>query len=155
MNFSFRLDKVLRHRQRLVDARARDLAKAETVLAMACRDLAAIATEIATLHDEAVRQRTVRVDPHRQAHEQQWLQWLQQRRDRQADVVAAAETTVSEAHARLVAAHREQKVLENLRERQYQQWLLDQSRTERKFLDEVAGVRADRQRRQRTPRAGA
>ena len=155
MSFTFRLARVLRHRQRLVDARARDLAKAEQLLAAARDELATTAAEIAALQGEALRRRAVRVDPYRQAHEQQWLQWLQDRRDQQAAAVAAAEAAVGQAHIRLVAAHRAQKVLENLRERQYQQWLADQARAERKHLDEVAGVRADRQRRQRPPRPGA
>jgi flagellar export protein FliJ len=73
-----------------------------------------------------------------------WLVALDARLRRSLTERAAAAERVEAARARLVEAHREQEVLEQLRRRQEGEWLQEQARRERKFLDEIAAVRAAR-----------
>ncbi len=144
MSFVFRLEKVLRHRQRQVDAASRDVAKANANLEVAGLTLANTEAEIARVQTAAAARRHVAVDPRRQSDELAWLHWLDQRRIREHCAVTDAQTAVATARERLVAAHRDQQVLESLRDRRYAQWQQEQARRDRRLLDEVASNRAAR-----------
>lgn len=146
MSYRFRLEKVLRLRRRTAEQRAREVKRAAGALA---RREARV---------QALRQALTSVvgDPETAGSPQailRWAQraaWLQRRRRdlRQLRVERdAAATKLSRARERLVAAHRAVEVLERLRRRQEDAWRAQERRREGKQYDEIAAIRAERQRR--------
>lgn len=142
MSFHFRLEKVLQHRQRRVDACGRRVAEAEHAMAAADAQVAAARTEIAR-HDQStaavgatgplaiIRARAV-----------SWRDHLVERlhqADAERDRALAA---LADARVALQEAWREREVLTRLRERQHQEWREEQARRHQKELDEVGSIRA-------------
>ncbi len=140
--FRFRLDKVLRHRRRLVDAAARDVADATATLQSAQERVAEIAERIADFVETSAHARQAVLEPRRLVAERAFRDVLEeQRAAREAALVAAAEH-LETARDRLVEAHRDQQVLERLEEKQRQDWEREQIRLERRQLDEIGSIRA-------------
>lgn len=144
--FRFRLDTVLRHRQRQVDAAARALREAVERLQRAQRERAALAEALRRLAEagQADRARGREVARWRLlcdylAAEQSRLRLLATREREAAAEVAAR-------RAQLVEAHRAREALTRLRARRLEDWEMEERRRERRLLDEVAarsgGVRA-------------
>jgi flagellar export protein FliJ len=149
--FRFRLDKVLRHRRRLVDAAARDLAEATATMNAAQARVAETAERIADFVEAAARARQTDLDPRRLVAERGYRDFLEAQKARHDADLAAAVDQREGARERLVAAHRDQQVLERLEERQRQAWEGEQARRERRQLDEVGAIRAAAGGRQDRP----
>jgi flagellar export protein FliJ len=147
MPFRFRLAKVLKVRERVLEQRTRDVAAAdrarqvclerENRLAAAYADLAAIdpavagrALDVRDLADHSLRLK--RLGEQRRAAA------------RQTDL-ATAELEVQ--RARLTEAWRDAEVLRKLEARRREQWEEEQRRRDGRLMDEVGGIRADRLRR--------
>lgn len=143
--FRFPLQKVLDHRARLVDLRARDLAAAESAAA-------AVAGRIAERRDAQRRCQEAtgggaRLDVALLAARSAWIErldreiaMLEQERRRALAAVAAARDA-------LQAAWRDREVLAQLRERRHGEWRLAEARRETRDLDEIGGQRRARDRR--------
>jgi flagellar export protein FliJ len=140
--FRFRLDKVLRHRRRLVDAASRDVAAAAAAAQAARERAAEVARRLEDFIETAARARLTDLDPQRLGAECRFRDVLEAQRSRsEADIVAAL-ALLEEARDRLVEAHRNQQILERLEAKQRQDWELEQVRLERRQLDEVGAIRA-------------
>lgn len=136
--YRFRLEKVLEHRRRLVDLRARDLAAAES-------RAAALAGRIAGVRAEQDRcesaGETGDLDVRRLAARTAWIARLdgvvaRLEQERQAALVA-----VGVARSALQGAWRDREVLAQLRERRLGEWQAEQNRREIAELDEIGGLR--------------
>jgi flagellar export protein FliJ len=149
--FRFRLDKVLRHRRRLVDAAARDLATATTAAQVAQARVAETAERIADFVEAAARARQTHLDPQRLVAETGFRDVLEAQRNRVEAELVAALGRLEAARERLVEAHRDQQILERLEEKQRRDWELEQVRIERRQLDEVGSIRAAAAGRQDRP----
>lgn len=153
--FRFRLDKVLRHRRRLVDAAARDLAVATAGVSAAQAVVAETAERIADFIEAAARARLTDLDPQRLTAEVGFRDVLEAGRVRAANALIAATARYEAAREKLVEAHRGQQILERLEESQRQAWDVEQVRRERRLLDEVGSIRAAAAGRQDKPGSGA
>lgn len=140
--FKFRLEKVLQHRQRHVDACARDVMEAEQALRRSEADLES-SRQMILCHDAAAAEsRRGSVDA---GGLQQQLAW----RDQLILARMGCETTrddaveiLAGAQKRLQEAWRDREVLERLRAKQYEEWKHEQARRNQQELDEVGSIRA-------------
>jgi flagellar export protein FliJ len=149
--FRFRLEKVLRHRRRLVDAAARDVAAATAVVHAAQARVADSAERIADFIDTAARARLTDLDPQRLTAEGGFRDVLEAQRLRLENDLVVATARLEAVRAQLVEAHRGQQILERLEEKQRQAWELEQVHLERRQLDEVGSIRAAAAGRQDKP----
>ncbi len=137
MKFRFRLDKVLRHRRRRMEAEARKLHAIESAAhtlerdnaarAARCEELSRTETPVVTDADlERKRQVTefTRGQGLMILHNEEEIRSIRKRADKQRRV--------------LLAAQRDKRVLELLRDRHRAAWALQQRRLEQKRTDEVA-----------------
>jgi flagellar protein FliJ len=72
---------------------------------------------------------------------------LERHFEKQEEVVNKSRQKLKEAHSVLLTAMRERKSLENLKEREMNQWVIAVRRADRKEMDEIAIMRFVRQER--------
>lgn len=147
MPFRFRLERVLKVRQRLLEqctrevaeadrlrqvcrAREQELAAAYAGLARGAPTAAGAILDVRDLTDLALRLRRL-ADLRSEAARDTHLATMEWERRRE----------------RLTAAWRDVEVLRKLEHRRREQWEDEQRRTEGRLLDEIGGVRSDRLRR--------
>ena len=140
--FRFRFARLLKYRLSIVDERARAVKEAAEFLAAAKRSEQEALQQIVRLTRQCAQGREQSPDAERQRQQANFLTaWrrdldtLRQRREEAA-------TTLAVAQENLVAAYRDQEVLEQLERRQRSTWETEQRRRERKLLDEIGSIRA-------------
>lgn len=147
MGFVFRLEKVARYRQQLVDEQGRKVAAAERGVAVVRAQLAALEQDLQQclqdMHDPAGGGVSVQALMARTA----WMEHLDAMREDLLVDLQAAKTELNEERARLNAVWRDLEVLNKLRSKQKADWEAEQTRRENRDLDEIGQLRADRQRR--------
>ncbi|MFO7607702.1 MAG: flagellar export protein FliJ [Candidatus Krumholzibacteriia bacterium] len=144
--FRFPLQKVLDHRARLVDLRARDLAAAESAAA-------GVAARIAERRSAQQRCQEAagagaRLDVALLAARSAWIDRLDREIATLAQERQRALAAVAAARDALQAAWRDREVLAQLRERRYGQWRQAEARRDTRDLDEIGGQRRAREKRQ-------
>jgi flagellar FliJ protein len=134
--FRFPLEPVLAHRRRIEEDKERRLGER-------LRELAAARAELASLEDEYRRYAAVIRTKHRmldaetlRAHYAH-LEYLDRAIDAQLAVVRTRTAAADVARAELIEASKERKTVERLRERRYEEHVLEEGRIEQKELDDV------------------
>ena len=148
MGFNFRFEKVIKLRRRAVDQQALAVAEADRELAAVRGKLADLEAEIAHLHTEprSLPDRAISVQD--LVAKTAWLQHLLRMHETYLTEHVKAEANLAGERRRLTEAWRDLEVLVKLKERRYEQWRLQQAKAEKRDLDEIGQIRADRQRRQ-------
>jgi len=145
-NFQFRLATLLRLREAWRDERRAHLADAQRAEQLILERIAAIDDDMSTArrqYVDAARARTVNVDLLTDlARYEMILKAQRQSADQQRQAVVAE---VQKRRSALVAADRDVRVLEKLRESQQQRYDEAEALQELKRLDEMAVVRYDRE----------
>lgn len=145
--FSFRLDRVLRHRENLEDLRERALAEVEARLV---RERAAEAALLALRDDvlgDLARLQAGAFAADDRAPYTAFLAELARQLDEQRRRIAQTEALREDKRAELVRASQDRRIVEKLKEGRRAEYLQDVGRLEQALLDEAAGmafVRADR-----------
>jgi flagellar FliJ protein len=140
--FRFRLERVLRHRQRQVDARSRDVADAERALRSAEEHERDTARQLADLNARAASQRQGPLDVASMRQFETWQDQLHRRLEDRRRARWQAESDLEAAQTQLQAAWRDREILTRLKERQYSDWKQDEARRRQRELDEVGSIRA-------------
>jgi flagellar export protein FliJ len=140
--FRFRLATLLRFREARRDERRGQLAEAQEAEQLILQRVAEIERELVELQRhslDAARPGTVNVDRLAEAARYEMILKVERESaDQQRQAVAAE---VAKRREALVAADREVRVIEKLRDAQHQRHRDDQSRHETKQLDELAVLR--------------
>ena len=140
--FRFRFASLLKYRLSIVDERARTVKEAAEYLAAAKRSEQEALQQIVRLTRQCARVREQSPDAERQRQQSNfltaWRRDLDTLRQRQEE----AATSLAVAQENLVAAYRDQEVMEQLERRQRLTWETEQRRRERKLLDEIGSIRA-------------
>ena len=147
MAFRFRLEKVLRVRQELVDQQSRRLGEAQMVasgLEQDYRDIQAQVQLIMT--SETPPQGISTSDLTQRRH---WLDHLGRAQIKLGEELDRARTVVNLEREKLTEAWRDLEVLKKLKERQKTAWQDEQNRQESRELDEIGQMRSDRARREK------
>jgi flagellar export protein FliJ len=148
--FRFRLERVLQHRQREVDACSRDVAAAQRALQEAEQELSWAVRDLARCRAEIAAGRQGRLDAAALQRATAWQDELVGRRTAAEQSVAAARRGLVTAQGKLQQAWRDREMLERLRQRQRQEWEQEQARRERRALDEIGAIRSALAGRRRT-----
>lgn len=136
--FVFKLEGVLRHRQFVERQRQRELADLQSqmnTLHNALRDLDQRAQ--ANVDDLRRNHLVGRLDLNYLATHRRYMLAVQQQAMELARQMAVLQRQIDQARAALAEAARQRKVIEKLRERQWERWKADQDRSEMNQLDEV------------------
>ena len=140
--FRFRFASLLKYRLSIVDERARTVKEAAEFLAAAKRSEQEALQQIVRLTRQCASVREQSPDAERQRQQANfltaWRRDLDTLRQRQEE----AATSLAVAQENLVAAYRDQEVMEQLERRQRLTWETEQRRRERKLLDEIGSIRA-------------
>lgn len=147
MAFKFRLEKVARYRQKLVDEQGSQVARANRVVEGLLGRIAAVEEDIAAqmggLSDESEDIVSVQGLMARTM----WVTHLEKVRDEFALELHHARQERDSEREKLNAVWRDLEVLNKLREQQKAAWQAEQLKRENQDLDEIGQIRADRQRR--------
>jgi len=149
MPFRFRLAKVLKVRQRVLDQRGRDVAAADRVRQRCVEREQQLAAAYAKLAGAAPAAAGSTVDVRDLAEQALRLRRLGEQRAEAARDTKLANLALDRERARLTEAWRDVEVLRKLEDRRREQWDEEQRRLEGRQLDEVGGIRADRLKRSR------
>jgi flagellar FliJ protein len=136
--FHFKLEALLDHRQRVEKEKQRKLAVIQQEVQVITRQLqethARIAAENKTLTATAL---TGTLDMQYIAHEKRFVGNLHIKIVLGMQKLAGLEKTLNAARAELLAAARDRKVIEKLKEKQLARWRLEQDRKEAALMDEI------------------
>ncbi|KLU40603.1 MAG: hypothetical protein AA931_03290 [Peptococcaceae bacterium 1109] len=139
MKFKFRLEKVLRVRRLEEDQTRHRLLHRQQELREAEEHLQSLQVQ----RQDVVAFGHSQPDVQLRAAMYKYLERLDGRIDRQRQVVSDRQEKLTQAKAQWLAARQRREVLENLREKRYDEYRLEQQRAEQKSLDEMGSrVRA-------------
>lgn len=152
MGFSFRLEKIIKLRRRAVDQQALAVADAGRTLAEIGRKLEDLENEISRQKEDprCMSQRAISVQD--LVSKTCWLQHLMLMQETYLEAHDQAEVNLAGERHKLTEAWRDLEVLVKLKERQHEQWRAQQAKLEKKELDEIGQIRADRRRRESASR---
>lgn len=145
--YQFRLQPVLRHRERVEEQKQVELADAQRARQSEEEKLAALQGQEARAVELLEQQGMVgRLDVEFVKQGLSYLQTLAGDIDTQEEAVTEAQEQAEERRQETVRAMQDRKVLEKLRERGRQRWQQEVNREESRFLDELAVTRHKRGR---------
>ena len=134
--FKFTLEPVLEHRERIEDEK-------QQVLAERLRELQAAEDELARLNGEFKRYSTALREDHAKlsSDELRWhyahLEFLDRCMTMQHGIIFQRRAAVERARADLVAASKERKVIEKLKDRRFEEYQALEAAQEQKDLDDT------------------
>lgn len=137
--FKFRLEALLTHRQQVEKEKQRRVAQLQQEVQAVVRGIqeaqARISAENRTL---GVKELTGKLDMQYIAHEKRFVGALQMKISLAMQKLAGLEQTLAAARAELLTAARARKVIEKLKDKQFQRWRAEQERKEAAGMDEIA-----------------
>lgn len=136
--FIFKLEGVLRHRERIEQDRQRDLAIAQGQMVQLQAQLRAFNDEVQKNVADVRGSLTGTLNMTYLAAHRRYMLGMQRKIHDLAQRMAAQQQRVNEARLALVDATKQRKILEKLRERQHEQWTMEQNRREAGDLDELS-----------------
>lgn len=142
--FRFRLEKVLRHRRRLVDDEARKLQVLAARLNRLLAERRQLEEDVALAAEAAWQARQGTVDMAVQNSAAAFMESRRAMIRRLEGRVAGARAEAEAQRGRLVRAQQDVSVLESLETRQRRAWELEERRREQKRTDEVGARRRAR-----------
>jgi flagellar export protein FliJ len=145
--FRFRLEKVRKYRRLLVDRQAQAVAEANRSVANLNLRLRGIDEDLQRLVSAPDSCTDGQVLVQDLLVKTRWLEHLRRQRDDLLNQREQAGAELKKQRDLLSSVWRDLEVLDRLKERQRQQWLTEQGQQERRELDEIGQVRADRHRR--------
>ena len=136
--FVFQLEGVLRHRERIEQDRQRALAVVLAEMTRLDRELQAMNQELQQSTADVRDHHLVgRLDMQYLAAHRRYMLGMQRKVIALAEKMGEQKVLVDRARESLAEASKQKKIIEKLRERQYQQWRAAQERREANALDEL------------------
>jgi flagellar FliJ protein len=136
--FHFKLEALLAHRQQVEKEKQRKLAVVQNEVQALTRQLQETHTRIAAENKSLTATHlTGTLDMQYIAHEKRYVGNLQIKIVLGMQKLAAMEKTLATARTELLAAARDRKVIEKLREKQFARWRAEQDRKEAALMDEL------------------
>jgi len=139
--FTFKLDRVLNYRVALEEEKKRHLADAQRAVVTQEEHIRIIESEIGRQMSELRARSLASVDVGDLVVRRRYVSYL---RSALSSAYEALELLKGQLEARreeLVAASKDRKVLERVRERRFGEYLYEQDREEQKFIDEIGTFR--------------
>jgi flagellar protein FliJ len=137
--FTFHLEAVLRHRKNIERERQRALAEAQVVLSPVRAQLDALDLSVRQSVEEIRKHRLTGVlDLNFLAAHRRFLNSSQKQAIELAQQLAKMQIRIDVTRRELAAAARDRKIIEKLKEKQFERWRTRQSAAELSMLDEAA-----------------
>lgn len=136
--FKYSLQKLLETKEAFEKACEVKLADVVRRLELQKRRLEELKTEMNRQAGNVQQMKGAQVSSQDLVLHQQYIARLEKNAEKQAELVATCVAAVEDVRRQLIALMRERKSLENLREREKKEWLLNGRRMELKEMDEVA-----------------
>lgn len=136
--FVFQLEGVLRHRKTVEEQRQRELGLAQAEMAKMEAELRSMDDAARGVSDDVRTNRlTGMLDMAFLAAHRRYVAAMQRKAMALAQRMAVQQRAVDEARRQLAEAAKQRKIIEKLRERQFERWRSDHARREGAELDEV------------------
>ena len=143
--FKFKLETVLKVKMRVEELRQKELLEAERLCERAQKQL--------LLRQEEVKQAIIhyredianKVDVYQGVEYDRFLRWSNKQVDLAAIHLEQCQRQVDIARQKLIEASKEKRILEKLKEKAHQEYLVEEQRVENNFLDELGTSRYIRQ----------
>ncbi len=148
MAFEFRLEKVLKYRNRVVEKHTRDVAVANRVVVGVAEKVQEVSREIDGLLESNLVEMSLTLDVETLIARGKWLAHLEDNLVEMEKELDQAQTELAHQRSLLTGAWRDMEVLERLRDKQKNLWIEEQRKQENKNLDEIGQIRADRRHRE-------
>ena len=139
---AFRLQRVLSYRRQHEEECEHTLRQVQLLHQQEVARLEALQTEAQAQEEHLEKARGLALSPAELQSWQRYHQGLTQRIAAQQGVVAQAAQVVAEQHQQLLVARQETKVIEKLRDRVQRRALLELTRREQQWFDELALMRS-------------
>ena len=149
MAFKFRLEKVLNYRNRIVELISQEVAEAKRKVKEVEEQIQTLEKEI-DFHNNPANRLQGQIHIQLMLAQTNWLSHLKNVRQDLQHNLESAEQELSEVLLRLTNAFQDVEILEKLKEKKKQEWRDEQEKRERKVLDEIGQIRADRRSREMT-----
>jgi flagellar FliJ protein len=143
-SFNFRLQPVLEHRRRLEDQAKLGLARARTAERAAREALTGMEHALGNGQCDMADARRDEVDASEVAAYQRYLDRLKQDITNQSGLVTTLHIRSEERRSEVIDGMKARKVVEKLKERQFEQHRVEANRYEQKQIDEFATTRHHR-----------
>ena len=137
--FSFRLDQVLRHRGNVRDLKEREFSEVEAQLLREEHLLSELVRMQAEMLGTLADLQSGGFENMERELYSQYLGWLSTEIGRQRQVIADVRVVLEAKRLELVKALQEHRIVERLRERQYEGYVREVARADQNVLDEIAG----------------
>jgi flagellar FliJ protein len=141
MNFQFRLESVLRHRQKREEALQKELSQLQAHATREEACLLQIETDLQQQYEERRMAQRAQMNVELLNFLENHCERLRRERKKQQQRVQQAHQAVEGKRRELVQASQEREVLARLRERQRAEFMEEWARREQNFLDELATQR--------------
>jgi flagellar protein FliJ len=136
--FHFKLDALLTHRRQIEKEKQRRVAQVQQEIQIVRRHIQDAQSLIHAQNQTlGAKELTGRLDMQYIAHEKRFVGALTVRIVLALQKLAGLEQALASARAELLAAARDRKVIEKLREKQYTRWRLELERKEAAVIDEI------------------
>lgn len=136
--FSFRLDQVLRHRASVRDLKEREFAEVEAQLLREEQILGDLKRMQNEMLDCLARIQSSEFETLERELYAQYLGWLSSEIDREKQAISDIRLLLEEKRKDLVRALQDHRVVERLREHQFEDYSKDLERSNQGVLDEIA-----------------
>ncbi len=138
--FSFRLEKVWKHRKGVVDKNSLEVAKADRRVALLARNIVELEGNITRQNRNLAPSDGQQLQAGRLIAGAAWLDHLQTLRNDLEDQLDTATRDLSRFRSRLTESWRDLEVLSRLKDRQETTWRTDRERRERREADEIGQI---------------
>lgn len=135
--FKFKLETVLKLRQRVEEERRQQLQQAERRQYAAQVEVERIQAEMDQTRDDYQQSIRQKFDRYRANDYYQYLSWLGEKRGVAEAELERCRAGVAAARQALLAAARERRILDKLKDKAYEEYQGEQRRVEAEFLDEL------------------
>jgi len=135
--FQFKMDTVLRLRENLEEQKKNEFGRAIAELDRQKEKLNALIKERERMIQEFHEAVKNRIDSRKSDRYNKYIKLLDKKIEDQLIAVKKCEKIVDECRQELIDATKEKKKLEKLKEKQFQQYLIEEKREEQKVTDEL------------------
>ena len=139
--FNFRLQSYLGLKAKIEELKRNEFGKAVAAVEAEKRKLAELEQEKADCIEEFRQKVEIVIDPVNLNQYNLFIEILKERIKNQLVQLARAEEFLKIKRAELVEAMKDKKILETLKERDYEQYIIEEKKSEQKVLDDLVSYR--------------
>lgn len=135
-NFKFKFEAILKLKEQLENSIKNELAKATHLLNIEIEKLEGLENNKEIIIQE-MKNVSVKITVGKLREFSTYIEYLEKKIEEQKNIVNHARENVDKIRERLIEAKKEYEVYKKLKEKKFQEYLAEEDRLERRFVDEV------------------